>query len=135
MNAFREPHAVSPHLIYLVDDEQLMLDLAEVALLGKGYDIRKFSDPAQAFAAFASEPAKPSLLLTDFAMTPLNGLELSEKCREACPDLKILMLSGSITEEVATRSPVRLDGFIAKPYQPSTLAQRVETLLGPEGSV
>ena len=106
-----------------------MLDLAEVALLGHGYDIRKFTDPTEALETFSEASAKPALLLTDFAMGSMNGIELSEKCRAECPDLKILMLSGTITEEATQNSRVKLDGFIAKPYQPTSLANTVKALL------
>ncbi|HMJ91268.1 MAG TPA: response regulator [Candidatus Acidoferrum sp.] len=129
MNPPRSARKAPATLIYVVDDEQLLLDLADVALRGQGYQLKKFNDPADAFAAFTSEPRKPSLLLTDYAMAPLNGLELSERCKAAHPDLKILMVSGTVTEEIARGSSVRLDGFIAKPYQPSTLADTVRALL------
>ena len=107
----------------------MLLDMAEVSLLGEGYQLKKFSDPAAAFSSFTSEPSKPALLLTDYAMTPWNGLELSEKCKAAHPSLKILMVSGTVTEDIARGTNVRLDGFIAKPYLPSTLAHTVRALL------
>jgi CheY-like chemotaxis protein len=116
-------------LIYVVDDESLMIEMAEVALTGQGYELRKFTDPSAAFAAFDAEHTKPVLLLTDYAMTPWNGLQLSARCKAAHPELKILMLSGTVTEEIARESEVRLDAFIAKPYQPAVLAQTVRTLL------
>jgi len=112
-----------------VDDEQLLLDMVEMALLGEGYQLKKFSDPSDAYSAFTAEPSKPALLLTDYAMTPWNGLELCEKCKAAHPQLKILMLSGTVTEDVARGSSVRLDAFIAKPYQPSILVETVRALL------
>jgi two-component system, cell cycle sensor histidine kinase and response regulator CckA len=129
MSAARNTETRSSTLIYLVDDEDLMLDLAEVALLGYGYEIRKFTNPTEALQAFSNEIAKPALLLTDYAMGAMNGIELSEKCRAECPDLKILMLSGTISEEATRNSAVRLDGFIAKPYSPSSLASTVKSLL------
>jgi DNA-binding response OmpR family regulator len=116
-------------LIYIVDDEQLLLDMAEVALHGQGYEVKKSNDPAEAYSAFASETPKPQLLLTDYAMSPFNGLELSARCRAAHPGVKILMLSGTVTEEIARGSDVHLDGFIAKPYQPTVLADTVRALL------
>jgi DNA-binding response OmpR family regulator len=119
----------SATLIYVVDDEQLMVEMAEVALLGQGYQLKKFTDPADAFAAFTAEPSKPTLLLTDYAMMPWNGLELSARCKAAHPSLKILMLSGTVTEDVARGTDVHLDAFIPKPYPPAKLADTVRSLL------
>jgi DNA-binding response OmpR family regulator len=119
----------SATLIYVVDDEQLMVEMAEVALHGQGYRVKKFTDPSDAYAAFTAEPSKPTLLLTDYAMMPWNGLELSAKCKAAHPALKILMLSGTVTEDVARGTDVRLDAFIPKPYPPAKLADTVRELL------
>jgi len=126
-----DSHATSAlsALIYLVDDEELMLDIAEVALMGNGYRLKRFNDPAAAYQSFEQEKPKPTLLLTDYQMQPINGLELSEKCKAASPDLKILMLSGTVGEEITRESKVRLDGFIAKPYAAATLARTVGSLL------
>ena len=42
---------------------------------------------------------------------------------------EIQMLSGTITEEATQNARVKLDGFIAKPYQPTSLANTVKALL------
>jgi two-component system, cell cycle sensor histidine kinase and response regulator CckA len=116
-------------LIYIVDDEPLLLDLAEVALMGKGYCVKRFNDPSEVLAALAKESQMPSLLLTDYAMGSMNGLELTERCRELFPGIKVLLVSGTVTQEIVGVSRVPLDGFIAKPYQPSTLADTVRALV------
>lgn len=117
-------------LIYLVDDEEILLDLAEVALRADDYSVKRFQNPQAAFEAFTHEPHKPSLLLTDYAMLPMNGLELSAKCKSAHPALKILMVSGNVTSDVLGNATVKVDEFIAKPYEPAHLATTVRALLG-----
>src|SRR5687768_8790970 len=99
-------HRDGKPLIYLVDDEEMMLNLAEVALLDSGYALKKFQDPRAALEAFKQESHKPSLLLTDFAMMPMNGLELSAKCKSSHPALKILLVSGTAGPEVVQMSAV-----------------------------
>ena len=121
--------APDERLIYVVDDEQDLLDLAEVSLLAGGYELKKFPSAESALESFAREPRKPSLLLTDFAMGSMNGLQLSEKCKSACPGLKILMVSGTAGPDVLVQSPGTVDEFMAKPYRPSELARSVRTLL------
>ena len=117
-------------LIYVVDDEAILLDLAEAALRVDDYAVKRFQDPQAAFEAFTHEPSKPSLLLTDYAMLPMNGLELSAKCKSAHPALKILMVSGTVTSDVLRDAPGAVDEFIAKPYEPKHLASTVRSLLG-----
>ncbi|HTD67932.1 MAG TPA: response regulator [Candidatus Limnocylindria bacterium] len=122
-------HADDDRLIYLVDDEEPLLTLAEVSLLADGYELKKFQDPAVAFESFTHEPRKPSLLLTDYAMGPMNGMELSAKCKSAHPALKILMVSGTAGPEVVHEAPGTVDKFMPKPYKPAELASTVRLLL------
>lgn len=116
-------------LIYLVDDEEMLLDLAEVALGGRGYELKRFQNPQEALDSFVREPQKPCLLLTDFAMGPMNGIELSTKCKEAFPNLKIFMISGTAGPEIIDGAPVKVDKFLPKPYLPSELVRTVQDLL------
>lgn len=132
MNRNSMPPPPNRPVIYLVDDEPLMLDYAEMSLIELGYEVKRFTNPADALAAFSAEPTKPTLLLTDYSMSPINGLELSERCKSEAPNLRIVMLSGTINEGFARDSAVRLDAFLTKPYQPRTLAQTVQSVLQPE---
>ena len=120
----------SERLVYLVDDEDVLLDMAEVALLAEGYELKKFHDPHTALESFTREPHKPSLLLTDYAMVPMNGVELSLKCKSAYPALKVLLVSGTAGPEIMPQFPVSVDKFMQKPYEPGELASTVRSLLG-----
>jgi len=119
----------APLLIYVVDDEEVLLDLAEVALTEDGYALKKFQDPRAALESFANEPHKPSLLLTDYAMGAMSGIELSTRCKSAHPELKIIMVSGTAGPEIIINAPVEVDEFIGKPYEPELLARTVRALL------
>ena len=121
--------AQNSRLIYLVDDEEMLLDLAELALADGGYQLKKFQNPEAAFESFTREPHKPSLLLTDYCMGSMTGLELSTKCKSACPTLKILMVSGTAGPEVIRNAPGAVDKFLPKPYRPSELARTVSAML------
>ena len=122
-------NTVSNRLIYLVDDEELLLDLAEDSLLPEGYALKKFQDPQAALESFTREPRKPALLLTDYAMSPINGIELSTKCKSAHPGLKILMVSGTAGPDIMHTAPGTVDQFLSKPYHPSELARTVRSML------
>src|SRR6266436_3903405 len=59
------PRRKKSPLIYLVDDQPMLLDLAEISLQADGYDFRKFEDPELALDSFLRSRAKPDLLITD----------------------------------------------------------------------
>jgi DNA-binding NtrC family response regulator len=116
-------------LIYLVDDEPLLLDLAELSLSADSYTFRKFHDPEVALKTFLKAKVKPVLLVTDYAMGKMNGMELIEKCKLAHPPLKTVLLSGTAGAEIILDAPVKVDRFLGKPYQPAQLSELVRRLL------
>lgn len=125
-----QPASKKGPLIYLVDDEPLLLDLAENTLAPGGFKLRKFSDPEAALECFMEARTKPALLITDYSMGKMNGLELVEKCRAIKPDLKSILISGTAGAEIVLGSEVKVDRFVGKPYQPSNLVELVRHVLG-----
>jgi len=116
-------------LIYVVDDEPMLLELAEVVLGPICYRVQTFRDPESALDAFAAEPQAPALVITDYAMHTMNGLELIEACRKLQPRQKILMVSGTVDEQIYNHLAVKPDRFLAKPYQAKQLIEAVKALL------
>ena len=119
----------SKALIYVVDDEPMLLELAAVVLEPLGYTVKPFRDPDQALQAFTSARPKPALLITDYAMHTMTGLDLIAACRNVEPHQKVLLLSGTVDERVYRGAAIKPDKFLAKPYQARQLAGAVKTLL------
>jgi CheY-like chemotaxis protein len=116
-------------LVYLVDDEPLLLDLAELTLQGAGYRLRKFLDPELAYQAFARARNKPDLIISDYAMGRTNGCDLLARCKQLAPALKTILVSGTVGPETVLNAPLTIDRFLAKPYQPAILAELVRSVL------
>jgi CheY-like chemotaxis protein len=116
-------------LIYVVDDEPMLLELATVILEPQGYHLKTFRDPELALQSFDAARPRPDLLITDYAMHTMNGMQLVEKFRRIEPRQKILLVSGTVGEEVFRDSAERPNDFLAKPYQASQLTSAVKTLL------
>jgi DNA-binding NtrC family response regulator len=116
-------------LIYVVDDDALLLDFAEAALRSAGYRTRKFVDPEAALQTLQKSRIRPTLLISDYAMGRMNGLELIEQCKAQAPGLKTFLISGTAGAEILLGAPVRVDQFLAKPYQAESLVQAVGRIL------
>lgn len=130
----KKNHSIRPQpklkpLIYLVDDEPVLLDLAQVALDGAGYRLEMFNDPEEALEEFVRARSKPDLLITDYAMGKMNGLELIQRCLQLHPALKSIIISGTAGAEVLMRADIRVDRFLSKPYPQEHLAALVKELL------
>lgn len=117
-------------VIYAVDDEVMILELIAVVLEPHGYRVVTFPDPAQAFKAFASTRKRPELVITDYAMHSMNGMDLIEKCRSVAPEQKILLASGTVGEDIYATSPVKPDRFLAKPFKTDELLAITAELVG-----
>ena len=116
-------------LIYVVDDEPMLLELASVILEPLGYVVETFRAPETALRAFKVAEPPPALIITDYAMHTMTGLELLEACRQMRPQQKALLLSGTVGPEVLRTAPVQRDRFLAKPYQSKQLIEAVEAVL------
>lgn len=119
-----------PPLVYLVDDEPLLLELAEMVLTGRGYLFKKFQDPREAWSSFSAENPPPRLLITDYAMQGMNGIELLMKCKKLHPDIKTILISGTVDDGILRDSAVRVDHFLRKPYRTAELSTLAQALLG-----
>lgn len=117
-------------LIFAVDDEPMLLELATMVVEPLGFRVETFRDPLAAVRAFSLANPLPELILTDFSMHQMNGLDLIRDCRRIHPQQKILMVSGTVNESVYKDSPHKPDAFLAKPYAPVTLARFVAELTG-----
>jgi len=122
------PQTTGP-LVYLVDDEPLLLELAEMVLEGQGYRFEKFQDPTEAWNAFSSANPTPTLLITDYAMHTMNGVELILKCKGLRPELKTILVSGTVDETILRDVPVKVDHFLRKPYRTTELGEIVRSVL------
>ena len=117
-------------VIYVVDDETMLLELVSVILEPLGYCVRTFCDPESAVEAFISAQPQPVLIITDYAMGTMNGLELIAACRRIQPQQKTLMLSGSVGRDICENAASRPDHYLGKPYRPEQLIQAVKLTLG-----
>jgi len=116
----------SSRVIFVVDDESMLLDLAAAILQPLGFKVRTFTDPQTALTEFPA--AKPAVVVTDFAMGAMNGMDLVRECRRVNPRQKIILLSGTVDESIYDGASVKPDFFLAKPYQVRDFVESVQKL-------
>ena len=114
--------------IFVVDDEPMLLELAVAILEPLGYDVRTFRDPQTALAEFAT--AKPAVVVTDYAMNAMSGIDLIHECKRVNPGQKTLLVSGTVDEHIFANDSDKPDAFLAKPYQVGEFIKSVQNLAG-----
>jgi len=87
--------------ILIVDDEVSTTALLKGFLVKQGYEIFTEHDPEKAFSMIRDQQF--DLLISDYRMPKMNGLELIEKVREIDPIIAILMISAYGSIETAVK--------------------------------
>jgi DNA-binding NtrC family response regulator len=119
-------------IIFVVDDWPAMLELTGTLLNSAGYQTRVFSNPLDVLSSLNSAEPKPRLLITDFHMPHLNGMELIQRCKAIIPDLKVISTSGSSVEETLSLYQEKPDMMLSKPFSGAELLRLVGKLLEEE---
>jgi CheY-like chemotaxis protein len=108
--------------ILVVDDEPTVGQAIRLALLPDGHAIEVVTSPFEALREF--DPGKYDLILTDFWMEGMTGLELAERIKARDPAQPIILLSGS----PPFPSTTAVDQIILKPFSAPELRKAVSTL-------
>jgi CheY-like chemotaxis protein len=117
--------------ILIVEDEEILREMARDILKDCGYRILEARTGKQALEVWSQRAKEIDLLLTDMVMPEgMSGVDLAEWLLADRPDLKIVFTSGysstEIGEELLTRSQAR---FLQKPYSHVALARAVRDCL------
>ncbi|MBL0897643.1 MAG: response regulator [Reyranella sp.] len=121
------PVARSRRLKLLFVDDDFLISLSTVSLLEDlGHDVLKASTGADALKLLQGNAAV-DLMITDYAMPGMNGLQLAEEARKLRPGLPILLATGYA--DLPTRASFELPR-LNKPYQQKELAEQIAILLG-----
>lgn len=116
--------------ILIVDDESHILHVLDLKLSNAGFNVVTAEDGEEAFEIAIDKT--PDLVITDYQMPVMNGLELSQKLREndSTSSTPILMLTarganlaeGDIDE-------TNIAAVLSKPFSPREILARVQKLV------
>lgn len=121
-----------PALVYVVDDESIIGSVVQLLLTKEGYRVEYFENPCRAYEAFVDASDRPALLLSDYVMEPINGLELIQHCKAVCPRLRTVLYSGNIGQAITGAIAIRPDAFLQKPFLARELMELIEKVLNLE---
>ncbi|MFO1019161.1 MAG: PAS domain S-box protein [Planctomycetales bacterium] len=116
--------------ILVVEDAELIRNLACHILRSQGYTVLEASNGKEALKAVEQHPGVIHMVLTDVVMPEMSGRQLSERLRVVKPGLKVLFMSGYTDDAVVRHGVLEAEtNFIQKPFSPSSLAGKVRDLL------
>lgn len=122
------PHG-SGQKIVLIDDESQVLDMGSAILESLGYKVTSFNEPKVALA-FLRQKEAVDLVITDFTMPEMSGVELAATLKNIHPYLPVMLWTG-YEEVIASESLERkvISCILRKPFDIEELAQAVNQVI------
>ena len=124
-DAPRVQSGAGKHVLY-VDDDEAMVFLVKRMLEDLGYRVSSFDRPNEAMEAVRARPFDFDLIVTDFNMPGLSGLEVARELHAIRRELPVVITSGYITEELTAGA--RAAGVRQVVYKPNTVDELCATI-------
>ncbi|MHC4075997.1 MAG: response regulator [Planctomycetota bacterium] len=121
---------MSARKVLVVDDEIHIVHVVAIKLRNNGYDVISAQDGAEAFEL--ARENKPDIIVTDYQMPVMTGLELVRKLRDNA-DLKdtpvIMLTARGFAIEDGLLEDIQISEFLSKPFSPKELLRSIEDIL------
>ena len=114
--------------LLVVDDERMILELTSMVLTSRGFDVSVVDNALDAYEMIERE--QPALVLLDYMMPKVNGLDALKEIRERFPETYVIMFTGKGSEEVAVElMKAGASDYVLKPFSNAKLVERIENVL------
>ena len=116
--------------VLVVDDEIHIVHVVAIKLRNNGFEVISAENGAEAFELAREE--KPDIIVTDFQMPAMTGLELVQKLRQCgqTKDIPVIMLTArGFAVEDEQKQQLRISEFLSKPFSPKELLRSIEDVL------
>jgi CheY-like chemotaxis protein len=116
--------------VLVVDDEIHIVHVVAIKLRNNGFEVISAANGAEAFELACEE--KPDIIVTDFQMPVMTGVQLVEKLRrnEATKDIPVIMLTArGFAVEDGQKEDLQISEFLSKPFSPKELLRSIEDIL------
>ena len=121
---------MSDRKVLVADDEIHIVHVVAIKLRNNGYEVITAENGAEAFKLACEH--KPDIIVTDYQMPLMSGLELTEKLRgnQETSDIPVIMLTArsfAISDE--QKEALQISECLSKPFSPKELLKSIEDIL------
>ncbi len=119
--------------VLIVDDEDLLVEMGKQRLERLGYKVTGASSGAEAIKLFGRAPHSYDLVITDYTMPYMTGLDLAKKLLRIRPDIPVILYSG-LNEHIPLDEvkEAGIKEFFAKPISKDEFARVIRRVLDKE---
>lgn len=111
--------------VLFVEDDEDQLATTPRILESLGYQVTALKEPEKALDLLKDRPEDFDLLITDYDMPNMNGLELAVMIRIHMPDLPVIMISGREYAAKAVEKDDNINDILMKPYNKHDISQAI----------
>jgi two-component system cell cycle sensor histidine kinase/response regulator CckA len=116
--------------VLLVDDERVVIEIAEEMLKALGYTVHRAANGREALEVYEKEKGTIDVVILDMIMPEMGGGEVYDRLKEINPTVKVLLSSGySIDGQAAEILQRGCNGFIQKPFDFRQLSRKIREVL------
>ena len=115
----------------VVDDSKTIRTIIRRILIGVGYEVLEAGDGAQAMEVLAADKSAIGLVLADWNMPVMNGLELVKQIRQdpELASLKVMMVTTETEmSQMASALEAGANEYIMKPFTKDILIEKLELM-------
>ena len=106
---------IPPKRILVVEDDLLVAHTVRMALAVDGHAVEIAQDGEQGLASFRQD--KHDLVIVDFQLPKLDGLELAQAVKESCPQIPVILITAHADSIQRSRGKVsNIDILLNKPF-------------------
>ena len=116
--------------VLVVDDEIHIVHVVAIKLRNNGYEVATASNGAEAFEIACNE--KPDIIVTDYQMPVMTGIQLVENIRAeaSISDMPVILLTArSFAVEDEQTERLQISECLSKPFSPKELLRCIEDVL------
>jgi CheY-like chemotaxis protein len=123
------PQSDQGPIVLVVEDELMVGEVVQAMLHMGGFRSVHAKGPFEALELLRDPNQHFDVLLTDFRMPRMSGIELIQKTRPLRPGMKTILYSGNADPGETAGYPEQPDRFLRKPFTPATLNNLVRSML------
>jgi two-component system C4-dicarboxylate transport response regulator DctD len=114
--------------VFIIEDDRSVALGLRLTLIGMGFDATCFESGNEALIKLANE--EPDIIITDYDLPDINGIELIDKLKAENKDIPLIMITGYTDKALLEKLVMRKEfNLIGKPFDSKELQENIENAL------
>ncbi|MBU1341199.1 MAG: response regulator, partial [Proteobacteria bacterium] len=116
--------------VLFVDDEESLVDFGTIVLERVGYKVEGYTSSLEALEAFKKTPGKFDLVITDYIMPKMQGMELAKKILEIRSNIPVMLCTGTKSDKLVEHAKdAGIIEVLQKPIPMKSLIKAINNIL------